>query len=99
MDSVYWTTYWVTFVALFGVYIKLVLVQFNLKQEKSKMVFLKSRISEYKNWCAYDCPEIGFAMLSIEEDILDIDTFREKLRSGEFTFENYCDVIRGKKQL
>lgn len=61
------------------------------KEEELRM--LKLRISELKDWCAFDSPEIGFAMLQLEHRQCDVSRFRERLRNGEYTFDSFKKSI------
>ncbi len=57
-----------------------------------ELYFLKMEISAIATWCAADSPEIGFAMRRLlGEDIheVDISLWRDKLRKGEFTWQEY----------
>lgn len=61
-------------------------------EDKEKELFqLKTEIAEIKCWCAYDSPEIGFAMLRLQgkTKCIGVSHFRDDLRKGLFTFYNY----------
>lgn len=60
-----------------------------LEQKEVELQRLKVIIDEMKNWCAFDSPEIGFAMLYLQNRRCDISLFRERLRSGIYTFEEF----------
>lgn len=62
-----------------------------LEDKEDELYILKSQIDEIQQWCSYDSPEIGFAMLRLKGETNNISTshFREDLRKGIFTFEEY----------
>lgn len=63
-----------------------------LEAKERELAFLKMKISEMGTWCAYDSPEIGFAMLylrGIDNDSGFISNFRNRLRDGNLTFDKY----------
>ena len=63
-----------------------------LERKERELNILKLAIDELKVWCAADSPEIGFAMLHLEKlgtHPEGVDSFRRKLRSGQFTFEKF----------
>ena len=60
-----------------------------LEIKEDELYYLKIQIQELKQWCSYDSPEIGFAMLHLERQKNSVSGFRDKLRRGEFTFTNF----------
>lgn len=63
-----------------------------LESNADKLWVLNQTIREIQQWCAYDSPEIAFAMqalLELDTKGLRVDAFRDKLRRGEFTFDNF----------
>ncbi len=60
-----------------------------LEDKESELYALKSAISDLKYWCAADSGEIAFAMMHLENPKTDVSGFREKLRRGEYTFDEY----------
>ena len=63
-----------------------------LEKAEDELNLLKNEIREMMYWCAADSPEIGFAMRRLlgEDDFpVDISSWREKLRKGEFTWQEY----------
>lgn len=67
-----------------------------LEAKEDELYRLKRAIQDLKHWCAEDSGEIAFAMLHLEKPRTDINGFREKLRRGEYTFENYRNTFVGK---
>lgn len=67
-----------------------------LEDKEEELFHLKAQIDEIKHWCAYDSPEIGFAMLRLQKKTRHYSTsdFRDDLREGLFTFENYKEEIQ-----
>ena len=65
-----------------------------LEAKENELFQLKAQIDEIKVWCVADSPEIGFAMLRLQKKTIHFDTsgFREDLRKGLFTFDNYKEV-------
>ena len=67
-----------------------------LLQAERELQYLKQEIRLLKDWCAADSPAIGFAMLHLERDKNtpndSVDVFRDKLRTGLFTFSNFKDM-------
>lgn len=60
-----------------------------LKKDSRDLWWLECLIDQQRHWCAYDSPEIGFAMLELKKRGNDISGFREKLRRGEMTFDAF----------
>ena len=60
-----------------------------LERKEDELYILKAQISDMRHWCAFDSPEIGFAMVHLQEPKLSVSCFRDKLRAGQFTFTNY----------
>lgn len=63
-----------------------------LEAKENELRSLKLEIDQMKHWCAADSPEIGFAMLHLENiktKPQTVDHFRNKLRNGKYTFYNY----------
>ena len=63
-----------------------------LEQKELELFRLKIRIGEMKDWCAFDSPEIGFSMLYLQNRRCDISLFRDRLRAGSYTFEEFKGV-------
>lgn len=63
-----------------------------LERKEDELYILKAQISDMRHWCAFDSPEIGFAMVHLQAPKNSVSGFRDKLRSGEFTFENYKSI-------
>ena len=72
-----------------------------LEQKELELYHLKQQIIQMRHWCAYDSPEIAFAMLRLESmydekspvRYEDIGTFRDNLRKGLYTFQNYSKRV------
>ena len=64
-----------------------------LEAKENELYILKSKIQELRQWCAENSGEIAFAALWLEggTKYVGISHFREGLRKGEFTFEEYKD--------
>ncbi len=60
-----------------------------LEEKEKELHFLKKNIQELKHWCAADSGEIAFAMMHLEKQAFNIVDFREQLRSGKYTFDEY----------
>jgi hypothetical protein len=63
-----------------------------LEKAEDELYTLKNEIREIMYWCAADSPEIGFAMRRLlgEDEYRDgISYWRDKLRKGKFTWEEY----------
>ena len=60
-----------------------------LERKEDELFALKSEIQDLKHWCAFDSPEIGFAMLHLQNRRNSTSGFRDRLRKGEFTFTNF----------
>ena len=70
-----------------------------LEKAEDELFILKNEIREMMYWCAADSPEIGFAMrrlLREENPRTDIYSWREKLRKGEFTWQEYVRASQPK---
>lgn len=65
-----------------------------LEAIENELFLLKSKIDEIKHWCAYDSPEIGFAMAYLQGKTrhVGVSHFRDDLRNGRFTFYNYKEM-------
>lgn len=62
----------------------------DLERKERKLHVTNRTILELMEWCAYDSPEIAFAMLFlIGQKRESVDRFRENLRQKMFTFENF----------
>jgi hypothetical protein len=63
-----------------------------LEVKDDQLFRLKLEIDQLKKWCAYDSPEIGYAMMHLK-NLVDkpqcISSFREKLRKGKYTWDNF----------
>ncbi|MEY8205003.1 MAG: hypothetical protein RPR40_07985 [Bermanella sp.] len=60
-----------------------------LEKKEHQLLKLELEINELKNWCAAESPDIGFAMLHLQCKKTDTSGFRERMRRGEFTFQNF----------
>lgn len=63
-----------------------------LEKAEDELYTLKNEIRQMMYWCAADSPEIGFAMRRLlgEDEYRDgISYWRDKLRKGKFTWEEY----------
>tara|TARA_R110000851_G_scaffold13719_1_gene46824 strand:- start:201 stop:431 length:231 start_codon:yes stop_codon:yes gene_type:complete len=61
-----------------------------LENKEEELWLLKLKIEETGHWCAYDSPDVGFAMeFLMDRPRQSVSSFRDKLRKGEFTFDNY----------
>ncbi|WP_299084809.1 hypothetical protein [uncultured Paraglaciecola sp.] len=64
-----------------------------LKNDSEELARLKNSIREHMNWCAYDSPEIGHAMMNLLRKERGVDSFRDQLRKGELTFDALKEKI------
>ena len=60
-----------------------------LELKEDELWHLKRKIDEMMHWCATDSPEIGFAALYLRSTDVGISGFRQELRKGEYTKENF----------
>ena len=70
-----------------------------LEKAESELHLLKNEIREMMYWCAADSPEIGFAMrrfLREDNHRVGISCWRDKLRKGEFTWQEYVRLTQPK---
>lgn len=61
--------------------------------KERELLRLRLKINEMKWWCAADSPEIGHAMLYLQERRVDIDRFRERLRLGHLDIEAFSEAV------
>ena len=64
-----------------------------LENDSSMLFALKHKIDDVKNWCAYDSPAIGLAMIHLQDLYLkkftiSVSTFRDKIRKG-ISFDDF----------
>lgn len=67
-----------------------------LERAERELYILKQEIKTIEDWCAADSGEIAFAMLhlkSITEPHVSVSVFRDNLRKGQYTFNNYLNKI------
>ncbi len=64
-----------------------------LEAKERELYILKMEIQDLKTWCAEDSGEIAFAMLHLENKKTSISGFRDLLRKGKYTFDEYRKVI------
>ena len=60
-----------------------------LEAKEDELYRLKMEIQNLKHWCAADSGEIAFAMLHLEKPISGVHVFRDLLRQGKYTFDEY----------
>ncbi len=63
-----------------------------LERKKDELRHLKRKIDDMLQWCAADSPEIGFASLYLQSTNANISGFRDLLRKGEYTKENFREA-------
>ena len=64
-----------------------------LERKEAELYRLKQEIQNLKHWCAADSGEIAFAMLHLEKRMYSTSVFRDLLRQGRYTFDEYRKVI------
>ncbi len=67
-----------------------------LEKAEDELHILKNEIRDMMYWCAADSPEIGFAMrrlLGEDTHWEGLSFWRDKLRSGKFTWEEYVKPL------
>ena len=64
-----------------------------LEAKERELHFLKMEIRDLKTWCAEDSGEIAFAMLHLENRQKSVSCFRDLLRQGKYTFDEYRKEI------
>ena len=80
---------WLWILISLAIYVRMKRIEKKLTKVEGDKFWLESEIEQLKHWCAYDSPEIGFAMLHLQNPKNDVSGFRDKLRNGEFTFTNF----------
>lgn len=60
-----------------------------LEANEDELYRLKTEIQNLKHWCAEDSGEIAFAMLHLEKPRHSTSGFRDLLRQGKYTFDEY----------
>lgn len=60
-----------------------------LEDKEAELYLLKSEIQQLKDWCFFDSPEIGIAMLYLQKRDISLSEFRDKLRRGVYTADEF----------
>lgn len=63
-----------------------------LEAKEEELALLKTALIEMGQWCASDSSEIAFAVDYVLNRRVGISGFRDKLRRGFYTFDNYKKI-------
>ncbi|MCH2040301.1 MAG: hypothetical protein MK185_06670 [Saccharospirillaceae bacterium] len=68
-----------------------------LEARERELLWLQQKIDEMKWWCAADSPEIGHAMLHLQDCRESTSCFRNRLRLGHLDIEAFSEAVSADK--